>query len=72
MFSDSGYSGSSLSTTQCTGCPSGRYTEGTGEYVQGGNPCQGTFVSSRGGLPFKFVSSREAGFLRFWEGGPRG
>ncbi|GMI41903.1 hypothetical protein TrCOL_g13673 [Triparma columacea] len=57
MFYGSGYSGSSLSTTQCTGCPSGRYTEGTGEYVQGGNPCQGTFVSSRGGGPSKFVSS---------------
>jgi surface protein len=63
MFYGSGYSGSSLSTTQCTGCPSGRYTEGTGEYVQGGNPCQGTFVlyvcvwgPSKGGS----------------EGGPRG
>ena len=41
MFSTSGWSGSQLSTTQCTSCPSGRYTEGTGEYVSGGNPCQG-------------------------------
>jgi hypothetical protein len=71
MFDYSGYSGSSLSTAQCTGCPSGRYTEGTGEYVQGGNPCQGTFVPYVCGKgPSKFVSSRELGFLQFWEGGP--
>jgi surface protein len=63
MFSSSGYSGSSLSTAQCTGCPSGRYMEGTGEYVRGGNPCHGTFVPFVClGCPFKFVSPREAGF----------
>ena len=39
MFSNSGYSGSSLSTDGCTFCPAGRYTEGTGKNVYGGIPC---------------------------------
>ena len=39
LFSGYSYSGFQSSTSECTSCPSGRYTEGTGEYVSGGRPC---------------------------------